>query len=391
MSLKLHWGSRLPLKTSSKSDSKDHIKNEQRSNHSGVQEGLRPKETTLREPHENNECRVLNNMIEIRIVNSNITVMINEKGNLEEPWWIGCKHRVTKWGKREWTWTHEGKDVSCQWMCIQEDYDSEWYRWGEVTLNVNNTERWWPEMPEQICTMTLNAKVKLKKDDGIKCLNEYEKWLWTLKLRKVVTQNTWMNTKNGSERQKLKKKKVMAMDVDMKLRLWTSSWDWITALNTKVQMNNGSECHKGRRMMALNAETKLGIWTPKWRTNGGSKRQTENYGSEHQTETMAMNAKLKKRLWMPNGGQMMALNAKTKLGLWTPKWRTNNGSKRQTENYGSERQIETMALNAKLKKRLCMPNERRMMALNAKRRTTALNAKPRQWLWTPNWKSGSEH
>ena len=45
---------------------------------------MRLKETVLREPHESNKCRVLNNMIEIRIVDSKDRVMSNEEGNLEE-------------------------------------------------------------------------------------------------------------------------------------------------------------------------------------------------------------------------------------------------------------------------------------------------------------------
>ena len=49
------------------------------------------------------------------------------------------------------------------------------------------------------CATALNAK--LKKDDGIECLNEYEKWLRKLKLRKMVTQNIGMGMKNDSERQ----------------------------------------------------------------------------------------------------------------------------------------------------------------------------------------------
>ena len=38
-----------------------------------------------------------------------------------------------------------------------------------------NTEIWWLKVPERICTMALNAK--LKKDGGIECLDEYEKLL----------------------------------------------------------------------------------------------------------------------------------------------------------------------------------------------------------------------
>ena len=38
------------------------------------------KETVLCEPHENNRCRVLNNMTEIRIVNSKDYAMSSEKG-----------------------------------------------------------------------------------------------------------------------------------------------------------------------------------------------------------------------------------------------------------------------------------------------------------------------
>ena len=49
-------------------------------NHSEVRERMRLKEGVLREPHENNKCRVLNNMTEIRIVNSKDYAMSSEKG-----------------------------------------------------------------------------------------------------------------------------------------------------------------------------------------------------------------------------------------------------------------------------------------------------------------------
>ena len=62
-----------------------------------------------------------------------------------------------------------------------------------------NTEIWWLKVPERICTMALNAK--LKKDGSIECLDEYEKLLWTPKLRKMVAQNAWMGMKKGSEHQ----------------------------------------------------------------------------------------------------------------------------------------------------------------------------------------------
>ena len=42
------------------------------------------KENVLCEPHENNRCMVLNNMTEIRIVNSKNIVMSSEEGKLEE-------------------------------------------------------------------------------------------------------------------------------------------------------------------------------------------------------------------------------------------------------------------------------------------------------------------
>ena len=41
------------------------------------------KENVLCEPHENNRCMVLNNMTEIRIVNSNDIVISSEKGDMK--------------------------------------------------------------------------------------------------------------------------------------------------------------------------------------------------------------------------------------------------------------------------------------------------------------------
>ena len=48
-----------------------------------------------------------------------------------------------------------------------------------------------------------------------------------------------------------------------------------------------------------------------------------NNGSERQTESTALNTRMKQWLWTPNRKWIMALNAK---------WKANNGAKRQMEN-----------------------------------------------------------
>ena len=86
-------------------------------------------------------------------------------------------------------------------------------------------------------------------------------------------------------------------------------------LDVELKVNNDSE--RQTEDMVLNAKMKMWLWTPKWRCD-----------FERQNEDAALKANWKKG--------MMAMNAALK---------TNNGSKRQNE---------TTALNAKLKKQLWM-------------------------------------
>ena len=57
-------------------------------------------------------------------------------------------------------------------------------------------------MPKWVWKMALNAKTKRESD------SKTHEWAWRMalnaKLRKIVNQNAWMRTKNGSEHQKLK-------------------------------------------------------------------------------------------------------------------------------------------------------------------------------------------
>ena len=106
-----------------------------------------------------------------------------------------------------------------------------------------------------------------------------------------------------------------------------------------------------------------------------------NNGSERQTENVALNTKMKMRLWTPNQERgMMAMNAELE---------TNNGS---------ESQNEDAALNAKLKRRYdgyeCRTrNKRRLLKPNWKEGGGSEHQNEmRWWLWTPKLRrdSGSE-
>ena len=136
-------------------------------------------------------------------------------------------------------------------------------------------------------------------------------------------------------------KMVMELDVDMRLRLWTSNWEWITALNAKVQMWLWTP--NGKWTMALNAKR-----------NNGSERQNGAWtiALKAKRKWTALNAKMENEQWpwTPNGKWTMTLNAKWKMWwIWTPNEKC-DGSERQMEKHGFERQNETMALNAKLKR-----------------------------------------
>ena len=76
---------------------------------------------------------VLNNMTEIRILDSKDRVMSNEEGNLEEQWRIGDKHKVARWGKKE---------SKCDTMKAKVGNVNECEYWGTVTQNDTKEEKW---------------------------------------------------------------------------------------------------------------------------------------------------------------------------------------------------------------------------------------------------------
>ena len=150
-----------------------------------------------------------------------------------------------------------------------------------------------------------------------------ETWLWTPKLRSDNGSERRMKTNNCSERRNREtmvalnartgevtlnaKQKAIALDVEMKTRLWTPNG------------KSGFERQIGKWTMALNAKLK--------RTNG-SERQNWKYGSERQNKTMALNAKLN---WITMNVKlrMTTLNVVTRKArkLWTPNWKGNDGGK----------------------------------------------------------------
>ena len=123
---------------------------------------------------------------------------------------------------------------------------------------------WGLKVLERIRKMALNAE--LKKDDGIECLNEHEKRLWTPKLRRMV----------------------MSPDVEWNIDMMT--------LSVELKTDDGSKRQTERRWW---------LWTPKLRDDNGLEHQAKNVdGSERRDweEIMARNTKRK---------MLMALNAKT--------------------------------------------------------------------------------
>ena len=119
------------------------------------------------------------------------------------------------------------------------------------------------------------------------------------KLRKVVNQNAWMGTKNGSERQWWRKNgdvtgcgyETTTLNIELRMNNGSERQSANVALNAKWEMNDGSE-----------RQTKQWLWTPKRSMNDSSKSQKKMNGSERQ-----------------NGKRTMALNAK---------WKVNDGSER---------------------------------------------------------------
>lgn len=173
-------------------------------------------------------------------------------------------------------------------------------------------ERWWLKVPKRICTMALNVEM----NDGLECQ----------KLRKMVTSNAWMDMRKGSERQ-TKEKKGWHWMTNWPMALNTKNDN--TTLNTKTKKDSESKC--------TNRYEKR-LWTPKLKGKSeskglkkyanGSECQLEDIDSKHQTEGVALNAKLEKikvvnarletRLRTSEERQVVALNVETKMWLWTP-------------------------------------------------------------------------
>ena len=167
MSLKPHWGSKLPLRRLQKWLRKPYHRwvtvEPLWSTRTNVPKGDYLMWTTWV-----CQARVPNNMTKVCVVNSKDCVVnsknyvvSSEKENMEEQWRMGNKHNVTRWEKWGLMQTHEGK------MCNASEHewqncDSKRYDWRETNLSV-----------------------KTGKESGdSKCLNGCAQWLWTPKLKK---------------------------------------------------------------------------------------------------------------------------------------------------------------------------------------------------------------
>ena len=170
--------------------------------------------------------------------------------------------------------------------------DSEWYSWGRMTLNVKiqkdgdkvpertmyngsecqTKERWWHRMPEWAWKMALKAKAKKR------WWLKIHEWVWktalNAKLRKIVNQNAWKGTKDGSERQGWRKNangcgcgyEGSEYQTDWTLKCKCGSerqmgnewWPWTLTESTTLnaEWNNGSEPQTKRWWW---------LWTPNWK------------------------------------------------------------------------------------------------------------------------------
>ena len=131
-------------------------------------------------------------------------------------------------------------------------------------------------------------------------------------------------------------------------------------------------------IMALKAKMKAQLWMPNWKCD-----------SEFQTKNVALNAKQKKYIMTLNvelktnnnsecQTKNMALNAKLKIWLWTLNWRRYYGSDVKLKmNNDSKCLTEDAALNAKMKIRFWTSNQAEDVTLNIKwkKNMMALNAK----------------
>ena len=158
-------------------------------------------------------------------------------------------------------------------------------------------------MPEWVWKMALNAKTK--KDGDSKGLKECAQWLWMPKWREMVVdldveqknrhENSECWTKDDFERQ------IENVNSEHQLKVWLWNPNWKC---------DGSRCRNENT--ALNVEMRLRIWTPngKW--------------------TMALNAKTKTWLWMSKWDHDSERQMENEQWLWMSKW--DYGSERQTKN-----------------------------------------------------------
>ena len=123
-----------------------------------------PKETALCELYENAKCKVPNNMIEICVTDSKNYVMCSGRGSLEEQWWIGDKHQLTRWGERLWTPKMKRNKVTQKmsgWVCTMAlnaksgKCDSECHTETKArTSNWPNRKNEWPIYMGVVLTQT---------------------------------------------------------------------------------------------------------------------------------------------------------------------------------------------------------------------------------------------
>ena len=143
--------------------------------------------------------------------------------------------------------------------------------------------RIWLWRPKWRWTTTLNAKRKIwlwtlneKWSTALNAKPKMQWWLWTPKLRSDEDGSKRRNWKWDSERQT--ENAMMALNAKTKKQwsLWMS----------KLRNYGGSECRSWEAMVARNTETekRWWLWTLERETNDDSK---------HQTEDVALNAKLK--------------------------------------------------------------------------------------------------
>ena len=184
----------------------------------------------------------------------------------------------------------------------------------------DGSERWnW-----EATMMALNAE--LKTDDGDSEPQNWKMRLWTSNWKSMMalnskTKNVTLNVKlrsdDGSERR------------NWKMRLWTSNWKPMMALNAKTEnvtlniklrSDDGSKRRNWERDSRYRAKDKQRLWT-----------LNRRYASKCQGNDAALNVELKVWLWMLNRKERVALNAKLerdgdsehqtgqKWWLWTPK------------------------------------------------------------------------